>query len=110
MRFRRLPGVHPSTLTFRTVTFVLGRRIPTRHIIRPDCILKLWETCRRRLGGCGHRVREIRAGADLWHLPERVYLPAVAGAVGGDAGLGLPALWEGHSLLRQRHGAELVES
>jgi len=39
-------------------------------------------------------MRDIRDGADFWQLPERLYLQAAAGIVGGAAGVGVAALGE----------------
>src|SRR6266567_2666940 len=58
-------------------------------------------------GGSRHCRRNVRAGAGVWQLSERVHLPDAARAVGGPARLGLPELRQGHSVLRQRPGVEL---
>ena len=59
-------------------------------------------------GGVHLHCRDVRARAVLGQLSERVYLPAAARAVGGDAAFGVPAMRQDDSAVPQYSGGELA--
>src|SRR5258708_34085824 len=61
-------------------------------------------------GGSGHCVGDIRAGACLMQLPERVYPSLAAGVIGCVPRLCLPGMREVDPFLRQYSGFELAYS
>ena len=50
-------------------------------------------------GGSLPRIRNVRAGAGIRQLPERVYLQDAQGHVRDSSRINLPGLQEAHSLL-----------
>src|ERR1041384_6368081 len=88
---------HPQSST-RTVTLVPQFPEANRHIIKaiPVCFKGRFGSFS---GNLGFRIR-----ADLWQLPECVYLPLAARHVCSLAALGVPQLQKGHSALSQYSG------